>query len=47
MNSSFFFISEAQKRTVIEQAGLKMNLPVQAIEKDLWVTAILQMLFTP
>ncbi|HEY5571303.1 MAG TPA: nucleotidyl transferase AbiEii/AbiGii toxin family protein [Bacteroidales bacterium] len=46
MNSSFFFISEAQKRTVIEQAGLKMNLPVQAIEKDLWVTAILQMLFT-
>lgn len=31
---------------MIEQTAAKLNLPVQAIEKDLWVTAILQVLFT-
>ena len=46
MNSGFFALPTAQKRMVIEQAGLKMNLPVQAIEKDLWVTALLQALFS-
>lgn len=46
MNSGFFALTDTQRRTVIEQVGLKMSLPVQAIEKDVWVTAMLQMLFS-
>lgn len=31
---------------VLTQAANKTGLPVQAVEKDLWVTVVLQMVFT-
>ena len=46
MRNDYFSLNPAQQRLVIEQTAAKLNLPVQAIEKDLWVTAILQVLFT-
>ena len=46
MRYDYFSLNPAQQRLVIEQTAAKLNLPVQAIEKDLWVTAILQVLFT-
>lgn len=46
MQNNYFSLNPAQQRLVIEQTAAKLNLPVQAIEKDLWVTAILQVLFT-
>lgn len=46
MQNNYFLLNPAQQRQVIEQTAAKLNLPVQAIEKDLWVTAILQVLFT-
>lgn len=46
MRNDYFSLNAAQQRLVIEQTAAKLNLPVQAIEKDLWVTAILQVLFT-
>lgn len=46
MRNNYFSLNPAQQRQVIEQTAAKLNLPVQAIEKDLWVTAILQVLFT-
>lgn len=46
MQNNYFSLNAAQQRQVIEQTAAKLNLPVQAIEKDLWVTAILQVLFT-
>lgn len=46
MRNNYFELPEAQQRMVLEQTAAKHNLPVQAIEKDLWVTAILQTLFS-
>lgn len=46
MRNDYFSLNPAQQRQVIEQTAAKLNLPVQAVEKDLWVTAILQVLFT-
>ena len=46
MRNDNFSLNPAQQRQVIEQTAAKLNLPVQAVEKDLWVTAILQVLFT-
>lgn len=46
MQNNYFSLNPVQQRQVIEQTAAKLNLPVQAIEKDLWVTAILQVLFT-
>lgn len=46
MQNNYFSLNAAQQRQVIEQTAAKLNLPVQAIEKDLWVTAILQVVFT-
>ncbi len=46
MQNNYFSLNPVQQRQVIEQTAAKLNLPVQAIEKDLWETAILQVLFT-
>lgn len=46
MQNNYFSLNPVQQRQVIEQTAAKLNLPVQAIEKDLWVTAILQVLLT-
>ena len=44
--NNYFELTTTQQRTVLEQAAIKQGLPKQAIEKDLWVTAILQILFS-
>lgn len=46
MKNNYFTLSESQKRLVLEQTAIKHNLSKQAVEKDLWVTAIIQILFT-
>lgn len=35
----------AEQRLFIEQTAIRLSLPKQAIEKDLWVTAMLQIMF--
>ena len=44
--NNYFKLNTEQQRTVITQTAAKANLPLQAIEKDLWVTTILQILFS-
>ena len=44
--NNYFELTVAQQRMIVEQAATKLSLPKQAIEKDLWVTAMLQMLFS-
>ena len=44
--NNFFDLTDQQKVTVFEQTASKMGLPTQAIEKDLWVNVILQIVFS-
>lgn len=44
--NNYFKLTDEQRRTVIIQIGHKTDLPIQAIEKDLWITTILQLIFT-
>lgn len=42
----FLTLSDSQRKNVFESISHKVNLPVQVIEKDFWVTAVLQMVFS-
>lgn len=42
----YFALPESERRTLLEQTSERKNLPVQSIEKDLWVTWLLQQLMT-
>lgn len=44
--TDYFSLTPAQQRTIIEQTQNRLGLPPQAVEKDLWVTCILQVLFS-
>lgn len=44
--NNFRNLTEEQQIAVIEQLVNKMGLPAQAIEKDLWVTTFLQLIFS-
>lgn len=44
--NNYFQLSKEQQQIVLAQAANKTGLPVQAVEKDLWVTVVLQMVFT-
>lgn len=44
--NDFFSLPETQQRMVLEQAAIRHNLAKQSVEKDLWVTAIIQIIFT-
>lgn len=44
--NNYFELTTAQQRTVLEQTAIKQGLPKQAVEKDLWVTTMLQLLFS-
>lgn len=44
--NNYFQLSKEQQQMVFTQAANKTGLPVQAVEKDLWVTVVLQMVFT-
>ena len=39
-------LTEAQRKIVFEQTAVRIHLPVVAIEKDFWVTEILNLLFS-
>ena len=43
--NNYFQLSKEQQQMVLTQAANKTGLPVQAVEKDLWVTAVLRALF--
>jgi predicted nucleotidyltransferase component of viral defense system len=44
--NNFINLTKEQQIAVIEQLVNKMGLPAQAIEKDLWVTTFLQLIFS-
>ena len=44
--NNYFQLSKEQQQMVLSQAANKAGLPVQAVEKDLWVTVVLQLVFT-
>lgn len=44
--NKFLTLTEAQRRTVFEQTAIRIKLPVASIEKDFWVTEILNILFS-
>lgn len=44
--NNFFLLSKEQQIMVLNQASPKVGLPPQAIEKDIWVSTILQIVFT-
>lgn len=44
--NNYFTLTDEQKRLILHNAENKINLPAVAIEKDLWVTCILQLLFS-
>lgn len=44
--NKFLTLTEAQRRTVFEQTAIRIKLPVGSIEKDFWVTEMLNILFS-
>lgn len=44
--NKFLSLSKSEQNTIYEQIGKKVGLPAQAIEKDLWVSNILQIIFS-
>ncbi len=44
--NNFFSLSTSEQQQVLQAAGARVGIPPQAIEKDLWVTTILQIVFT-
>lgn len=44
--NNYFQLSTEQQQMVLTQAANKTGLPVQAVEKDLWVTTVLQLVFS-
>jgi predicted nucleotidyltransferase component of viral defense system len=44
--SNFLLLPDEKKREYIFNATLNLGLPPQSIEKDLWVTTILQLVFS-
>ena len=43
---NYFNLTPEQQKKVITQTAAHVGLPIQAVEKDLWVTTLLQLLFT-
>lgn len=44
--NKFLTLAETQRRTVFEQTAIRIKLPVASVEKDFWVTEILNILFS-
>lgn len=44
--NNFYLLSDDVKKTVLEQIAIKQGLPKQIIEKDLWVSTLLEIIFT-
>ena len=45
MKNDFFDMTVSEQRLIMGQSAIRLSLPVQAVEKDLWVTAMLQIMF--
>jgi len=43
--NSFYKLTAEQQSAIIQNVASKMGLSAAAVEKDIWVTCILQMLF--
>ena len=46
MMNDFYTLPLERKRLILSSAETKIGLPAAAIEKDLWVTCVLQLLFS-
>jgi hypothetical protein len=46
MNISWIDLNEADRRTILEQTSVRTGYIVQAVEKDWWVTTVLEALFS-
>lgn len=44
--NNYFNLTKEQQQKVLQAAENKIGLPGQAIEKDIWVTTLLQIVFT-
>lgn len=44
--NKFLTLTKEQRATVFERVGASVGLPMQAVEKDFWVTVILQAVFS-
>lgn len=44
--NNFHTLTDEQKRMVLRNAEENIHLPTVAIEKDMWVTCVLQILFS-
>ena len=44
--TNFHTLPESSRRTIVEQTALKQGLSKQIIEKDLWVSTLLEVIFT-
>ena len=42
----FLTLTDSQRKNVYESISHKVNLPAQVVEKDFWVTAVLQIVFS-
>ena len=45
MSNKYFEIDDEGKKLFITQTALKTGLPAVVVEKDLWVTVVLQLVF--
>ena len=43
--NNYILLTDAQKQIVLTQCKNKLGLPEQAVEKDYWVTVMLQLIF--
>lgn len=43
---NFFDLKERQQRILLEQTAVRIGIPVQAVEKDLWVSTLLHIVFS-
>ena len=46
MMSNFYTLPDESKRVAIEQTALKHGLSKQIVEKDLWVSTLLEIVFS-
>lgn len=44
--NKFLTLNDSQRKNVYESISHKVNLPAQVVEKDFWVTAVLQTVFS-
>lgn len=44
--NNFYALSDDIKKIVLEQTAINQGLPKQIIEKDLWVSTLLEIIFT-